>query len=59
MHFMEINPDEIRLITRNMVADALDKDNVKLDYKLTKLEFSKFLDMNQIIRTIILRSVNP
>lgn len=59
MCFKEINPDEISLISRSLVAQALDLDFVDTEYRLKKTEFSKFLDANPIIRTIVIRSVNP
>jgi len=59
MHFKEINPDEIRSIAKSLVSDALNKPIYDSDYKMTRVDFIKFLDMNPIIRSIILRSINP
>jgi hypothetical protein len=41
------------------VSDALSKPIYDSDYKMTRADFIKFLDMNPIIRSIILRSINP
>lgn len=59
MCFKEINPDEIRAISKCLIADALKKEIYDSDFKMTRADFGKLLDTNPIIRSIILRSINP
>lgn len=61
MIFKEINPEEMRQIVRYILADCLNNTEIIQleDKKLTRAEFGKFLDKHPIVRTIVLRSINP
>jgi hypothetical protein len=57
MEFEILSREKAKIISESMFDSII--DSKKEGYKLSRNNFSKFLDLNPIIRTIFLRSINP
>jgi hypothetical protein len=57
MEFEILSREKARAISESMLDAII--DTKKEGYKLNRNNFSKFLDLNPIIRTIFLRAINP
>ena len=56
MEFEILSREKAKTISESMFDSII--DSKKEGYKLSRNNFSKFLDLNPIIRTIFLRSIN-